>query len=143
MADQVDIMELANIIYGEAANQKPEVMKMVGSTVINRLNAGKVEEFGASIPEVIYKGYFAASNPNTPYQQARTGQFPDEKSQHAYKQAMQIASGLLKGTIAPDQGQFYFTKKEIANLKKKPKAFNFKAVKSFGSVGDYEVFGYK
>jgi hypothetical protein len=137
-----NVVALANAIYGEAANQSPEVMKMVGSTAINRLKSGRVHEFGASLPEILHKGYYAVSNPNIPYQQAVTQKFPDKESETKFKQAMMIASGLIKGTITPDKGEFYFTNKEIGKLKRNPKKFNFKAVKKIGSSGDYQVFGY-
>jgi spore germination cell wall hydrolase CwlJ-like protein len=140
--NQTDVRDLANVIYGEAANQPPEVMKMVGSTVVNRRAAGRGKEFGETLPEIINKGYYAASNPNVPYRQAMMQQFPDEESINKYKQAISIAAGLLRGTIEPDKGQFYFTGKEIKKLKKTPKRFNFNAVKEVGRVGDYIVFSY-
>jgi hypothetical protein len=137
-----DIVSLANIIYGEAADQSPEVMKMVGSSVIRRAVSGRAEEFGATIPEVIQKGYYAAKNPNIPYKQALAQQFPDKNSENKYKQALQIASGLFKGTIEPDNVMFYFTNKEINKLSKNKKAFNFQAVKKTGESGDYKTFSY-
>jgi len=137
-----DIINIANAIYGEAANQPADIMKMVGSTIVNRALSGRHQEFGASFPEIIQKGYYAASNPNVPYKQALAQKFPDSKSENQYKQALQIASGLVKGTIKPDEGLFYFTDKEINKLKKNPKAFNFKKVKEVGKSGGYRVFKY-
>lgn len=137
-----DVKNLADVIFGEAANQSPEVMTMVGSTVLNRASAGRAKEFGATLPEIIQKGYYAASNPNVPYRQATTGQFPDEKSLNQYKQATSIASGLYRGTIEKMKGHFYFTNKEIKKLKKRPKRFNFNAVKEVGRAGDYTTFSY-
>jgi spore germination cell wall hydrolase CwlJ-like protein len=136
------IQELAAVIYGEAANQKPEVMQMVGSTVLNRLNSGRSTEFGATLPEIIQKGYYAASGQNEPYKQAITGKFPDKIAEKAYKQSYAIASGLVKGTIKPAKGMFYFTKSEIAKLRKNKKAFDFSKVKNVGDSGDYQVFDY-
>ena len=67
----------------------------------------------------------------------------NEVSETAYKQALAIASGLIKGTIKPDKGEFYFTQKEINKLKKKgKKAFNFDAVKKLDEFEDYQMFGY-
>ena len=137
-----DLVALTNGIYGEAAASDSEVMTMVGSTVLNRIDANKPEEFGSSVPEVLQKGYYAVSNPNVPYQQAITQKFPDKLSENKYKQAMAIASGLIKGTIERQPGHFYFTKKEIRKLKKRKKGFNFKAVNEVGNVGDYSVYGY-
>jgi hypothetical protein len=137
-----EVAQLANMIYGEGANQPVEVMKMMGSSAINRVQAGRAAEFGGDLPTVLQKGYYAVSNPNTPYKQAVEQKFPDQESETKYKQALSIASGLLRGTIKPDEGQFYFTDKEINKLKRNKKAFDFKKVKEVGKVGKYRVFGY-
>jgi len=138
-----DLLTLANLIYGEAADQDSEVMTMVGSTAMNRLSAERAEEFGSTLEEVGQKGYYAVSNPNVPYRQALSGEFPDKTSETAYKQAMSIASGLLRGTIEPVRGHFYYKKDEIKNLKKRGKrAFDFKKVKEVGQTGDYTVYSY-
>jgi hypothetical protein len=135
-------MALAKMVFGEGAGVDKDTKHMIASTALNRLNSGKTEEFGANIPEVLQKGYYAVKNPNTPYKQAVEGKFPDKKSEDSWKEAVAVSSGLLKGTVAPREGQFYFKAHEIEKLKKKPKAFNFKAVKKVGDVGDYQVFGY-
>lgn len=137
-----DLIDLTNIIYGEAADQDVKVMKMVGSTAINRMKSGRTKEFGSTLPEIIQKGYYAAKNPNQPYKEALSQKFGSPEAENKYKQAMNIASGLLRGTIEPDKGMFYFKPDEIKKLKKTPKVFNFKAVKSVGKSGDYEVFDY-
>ena len=137
-----DLTTLTNLIYGEAADQKPDVMKMVGSSAVNRMKSGRTEEFGGTMDEIAQKGYYAVKNPNKPMQEAMSGKFGSPEAENKYKQAMSIASGLLKGTIEPDKGMFYFKKDEIAKLKKTPKVFNFKMVKSVGKSGDYEVFDY-
>jgi len=136
------VIDLANTIYGEAANQDYDTMLMVGSTVINRLNAQRPQEFGVDMPDVLQKGYFAVSNPNIPYKQALEHKFPDKQSEDKYKQALAIASGLVRGTLKPQEGQFYFTDKEVNKFKRNPKKFNLKAVKEVGRVGDYRVFSY-
>lgn len=137
-----DIAQLANMIFGEAANQDYDTMHMVGSSAVNRLNANRQKEFGANLGEVLQKGYYAVSNPNEPYKQALSGKFKDDVSKNAYKRAFAISSALLKGTLKPKEGQFYFTDKEIKKLKKNPKSFNFKAVRETGKSGDYRVFSY-
>jgi len=137
-----DITDLANTIYGEGASTDYNTMKMIGSSIINRVSSGRAKEFGSSIPEVAQKGYYAVSNPNVPYKQAIAGKFPDKASETAYKQALAVASGLIKGTIQPDKVHFYFTDKEINKLKKNPKRFDFKRVKPTGEVGQYKLFSY-
>lgn len=136
-----DILSMAQAIYGEAASEDFNTMHMIGSTMLNRLKSGRAKEFGANIPEILNKGYYAVSNPNEPYKQALSKKFPDKQSELKFKQALQIASGLYKGTIKPTEGEFYFTPKEIAN-QKKAKSFNFKVVKDVGSIGKYKVFSY-
>lgn len=138
-----DTTKLAAMIYGEGANQKPETMRKIGSTALNRLASGKIKEFGGNLDEVLMKGYYAVKNNSPMYQEAVSGKFKDEVSETAYKQALAIASGLIKGTIKPDKGEFYFTQKEINKLKKKgKKAFNFDAVKKLDEFEDYQMFGY-
>jgi hypothetical protein len=135
--------DLANAIYGEAANQDYKTMKMVGSSAIQRLKSGRAKEFGSDMQSVLRNGYYAVSNPNTPYKQALAQKFPDKESENRYKQALQIASGLLKGTIEPDKVQFYFTKQEEARMRKQgKKVFNFDIVKPSGQVGIYNTYTY-
>jgi len=133
---------IADAVFGEGANQPIEVRKMIASTILNRINSGRTSEFGGDIDTVLRKGYYAVSNPNVPYKQAYSGKFPDKESELRYKETLQMVSGLLKGTIKPDEGLFYFTPKEIKKLQKNPKAFDFKKVKEVGSSGGYKVFTY-
>ena len=137
-----ELKKLTNLIYGEGASADYDTRVMMGSSALNRLEANRVKEFGSTLDEVGQKGYYAISNPNVPYKQALSQKFPDEKSETAYKESMAIASGLLRGKIERAPGMFYFTKKEVAKLKKTPKKFNFKAVKRVGDVGDYQVYTY-
>jgi len=134
--------QVADAVFGEGANQPIEVRRMIASTIINRMNSGKVAEFGGDYSTILQKGYYAVSNPNTPYTQASTNKFPDKNSENIYKETLQMVSGLMKGTIPLDKGLFYFTPKEIQKLKKNPKAFDFTKVKNVGSSGDYQVYDY-
>ena len=143
MATDADIIQLAAIIYGEGASTDDEVMRMIGSSVLNRLDAEKLEEFGGSIQEIGQKGYYAVKDNTDLYQQATTGKFPDTKSENAYKRAMAQASGLVKGTIDRHPAQFYFKPDEEKKLRAKgKKAFNFNAVKKQSQVGDYNTYSY-
>lgn len=137
-----DIIQLANAIYGEGANQPYEVMKMIGSSAINRVRSGRASEFGSNMCEVLNKGYYAVSNPNQPYKEAVSGKFGSPEAENKYKQAVAIASGLIKGNIEPDEGEFYFTDKEIQKLKRNKKSFDFKKVREVGKTGPYRVFKY-
>lgn len=136
-----EIFQLAALINGEGADQPDDVKTMIGSTVLNRLESGRVKEFGASIPEIIQKGYYAAINKNKPYTQALTQTFPDKVSQGAYNRALQIAYGLANGTIERTKGEFFHTPSEIKK-QKAAKAFNYDAVKNVGEIGPYKVFSY-
>jgi hypothetical protein len=133
---------IADAVFGEGANQPIEVRKMIASTIINRLNSSRKKEFGETPEEVLNRGFYAVSNPNVPYKQASAQKFPDKKSENIYKETLQLVSGMLKGKISPDKGEFYFTNKEIVNLKKNPKRFDFAKVKHQGKSGDYQVFSY-
>lgn len=141
-----DAKQLANLIYAEVGNQKNDVMKMVGSTVLNRVESGRVEEFGRNINEVIYSEkspYYASYNNTKQFQQALTGKFPDKISERAYKKSLQIANGLIRGTIERHPGMFFFEGREISSQKRKKKGgFNFKIVKGTGKVGKYHTFAY-
>jgi len=138
-----DVVDLANMIYGEVANQDYNTMLKVGSTAINRLNSNRPREFGSNMQEVLQKGYYAVSNPNEPYQEAISGKFKSKEGENKYKQALAIASGLKKGTITPTKGVFYFTPKEIQKLKKNKKAFNFDLVEQVGETPIYKIYDYK
>ncbi len=141
-ADQ-DLINLTNALYGEVASEDRDTMIMVGSTMLNRLEANRPNEFGSTVPEVLQKGYYAVSNPNVPYRQAITRNFPDKNSENKYKQALAVMSGLKKGTIDRREGHFYFTDAEIKKMKRrKKKTFNFKLVEPRGEAGQYKVFGY-
>lgn len=132
--------QLANLIYGEVASEKSDTMEMVGSSALNRLEANKPEEFGATLEEVMNKGYYAVINNTDLYQQAITGKFPDKKSEDAYKKSLQIANGLIRGTIKRRKGHFYFKPEEVKKQKKA--GFDFGAVEDYGVTGQYNVFGY-
>lgn len=141
-----DNIHLANLIYGEASNQNEEVMRMVGSTVLNRVDSGRDLEFGSNVVEVIMSQnspYFAALNNSPQFKQAVTGKFPDKISEKAYKKALQVANGLIRGTIPRHEGMFFFEGKEISAMKRrKKKVFDFKRVKDTGKVGKFRTFSY-
>lgn len=130
----------AALVYAEAAGESDDFKKMVGSTVLNRLDSGRVKEFGSNIDEIAVKGY-SSVNGNL-YKQAMSGSFPDKVSEEAFKKSMAIFSGLAKGTIKRTDGEFFFTDKEIEKLKNK-KAFNFDLVSETGKVKGFRVFKYK
>lgn len=129
-----ETLAMACGIYGENASEDYDTLVMTGSTMLNRLDADRPEEFGSNLGEVLQKGYYAVSD-NTPlYQQAVTGKFPDKVSENKFKQILQISYGLRKGTIPRVEGQFYFKKGEAKELRKK--------LKFIKKVGIYDVYGY-
>lgn len=132
-----DIYKVANGIYGEVGSEDYETMRMVGSSMLNRLEAGRGNEFGVDIDDVLQKGYYAVKD-NTPmYQQAVTQKFPDKLSENKYKQALQIASGLVKGTIERHPTQFFITPKE-----EKKASIDFNKLDNLGAVGKYNTYAY-
>ena len=143
MAESQEVTALANMIYGEAAGEDYDTMKMVGSSAINRYLSPRDKEFGGTIDQVLQKGYYAVNHPNTPFKQAVSQKFPDKKSLEAYKRAYAIASGLIKGNIKRDNVHFYFTEDEIKKLEKAGKRkFDFKQVKETGKLKKYRLFSY-
>ena len=143
MFNDQDINQVAAIIYGEGASTDDETMRMIGSSVFNRLDANRAEEFGDSIASIGQKGYYTVKDNTKLYQQAVTGKFPDKVSEDAYKRALAQASGLAKGTIDRHGAMFFFKNKEVKKLKAKgKKAFNFDVVKELGDVGDYRTYSY-
>ena len=140
-----EVEHLANTIYGEAGGEDYDTMLMVGSTAINRLNAGRIEEFGDNLIHVLNKGYYATggikdTSPSPMYMQAFEKKFPDKASENQYKIALQIASGLLKGTIKPVEGMFYFDKKEAK--KQKAAGFKFDEVREVGKQNKFTIYSY-
>ena len=138
-----DLMALTAMINGEGASADFDTKVMMGSSALNRLETGRLEEFGGTLSEVTQKGYYAVINKNEPYQQAVSGKFPDKIAEKAWKQSLAIASGLIKGTIERKKGQFFFTDKEEKKLRKAgKKKFDFDKVKSVGRTGKYNVYSY-
>jgi spore germination cell wall hydrolase CwlJ-like protein len=137
---QSDIQAIKQAVYGEGASTDDATMKMIAQSIINRANSGRSKEFGATVPDMLKKGYYAVSNPNEPYKQATTGNFPDTQSKAAWGRASKLVDIAMS---EPDSGkhQFYFTDDEI-NRQKKKKSFDFSKVKSTGRVGNYETYGY-
>ena len=129
-----DVLALGAMIYGENGGENYDTMVMTGSSALNRLEANRPEEFGATLPEVLQKGYYAVSQNSPMFQQAMSGKFPDEKSELAFKKAMQVSYGLIEGTIPRTKGQFFFKKGEAKSLRKK--------LKSVGKTGKYDVYSY-
>lgn len=136
----IDALEpLAAVIYAASENDDTDFMRMVGSTVLNRLESGR-EEFGAHngrISEVI-------NNPRSPYYE-KNSKLYDQFSKRAFKteaekqrakQATAMASALVRGTVERVPGEFWFNKKELENFKKNPGLFYLDRVEQ---VGEYKT----
>jgi len=138
-----DTIELGNMIYGEVGSLDEDHMIKFGSSALNRLESGRTEEFGGTLPEVLQKGYYAVSNPNDPYKWATSGQFPNKDEENRYKKALSIAYGLRSGNIERQEGMFFFTPKEEKAMRKKgKKVFDFNKVKSVGKTDTYNIYSY-
>lgn len=136
-----ELLDLAATMFGEEATGNIKNLEMIGSSILNRVESGRAEEFGATIPEVTQKGYYAKSQMNDPYKWAVEGNFPDKDSEKYFKKALQIASGLMSGKIERRKGQFYFTDDEMK--KQKDAGFDFKQVEALDKIGKYNVLQYK
>ena len=141
---------IANVTFGEAAGANEDVQKMVIRTVLNRLRSSRDKEFGATVPEIVNKGYYAAINQNDPYSQALSGEFPDINSKATYGNINTLIDAIV-GDQDFGEAMFYFTDDEIgklheANKKRvsqgRAKKFNFDAVKPLKIVDKYKTYGY-
>lgn len=127
---------LAGVMYVVGLNTKNDnIMKRVGSTVLNRLESLD-PEYGAenaSITEVIGKGYAESQSPM--FEQFMTGQFDDKKQETVAKKAILFASGLVRESIPRDKEEFFFS--EDANTQgKKTTKEDVKFVKSNKNSGN-------
>lgn len=145
-----DKLAISQAVFGEAAGEPTDVQKMVIQTVLNRLRSGRKKEFGGNVNDILKRGYYAVSNPNDPYKQAMSGVFPDVNSKAKFGRVKKLLDAVLADQDY-GQGHFYFTPEEEKKLRlkniqrqaaKRPPAFNFSAVKPFGQVGKYNVYGY-
>jgi hypothetical protein len=148
---------MANLIYGEAGGEGEDFMKMVGSSVMQRANAGR--EFGNDINSVInnQKSGYSAVQKNSPmYREAVSEGYKGKPQELQWKKAYQIASGLVNGDIGYGNTQFYFTPKEIKRINEsnktriaegRPLEFDFSRVKEIGeqqgTKEKFKLFRYK
>lgn len=129
-----EVVNLANLIYGENGGEDYDTMVMTGSTLLNRLEANRPKEFGEDMQSAMMRGYYAVSNNSPMFQQAVSQKFPDKKSENAYKKTLQVAYGLTNGTIERHKAQFFFKKGEAKSLREK--------LKHTGKVGKYDTYSY-
>lgn len=137
---------LAAVIYA-AAGEDEEMMKQVGSIVLNRLESGRAD-FGAqngSIIDVInHKNGFYETNSKL-YDAFMNGKFTNELEKKKALMASSVASALTRGTIDRLPGQFWYNDPEISNLKR-TKGMDFNQVQEVGRTGkkkQFKVFSYK
>jgi len=137
-----DKLSIAQAVFGEGANASPEVMKMMAQSMINRARSGRKEDFGATIPEILQKGYYAVSKQNKPYKQAVSNKFPDALSKEKWGIAQQVVKNILQDQDFGDV-LFYFTPEEETEMKKKgKKVFDFSKVKPKGKADKYNLYSY-
>lgn len=132
----VALEPLAGVMYVVGLNTKNDnIMKRVGSTVLNRLESLD-PEYGADngrISEVINKGYAESQSPM--FKQFMAGQFDDKKQETVAKKAILFASGLVRQSIPRDTNEFFFS--EDANTQgKKTTKEDVKFVKSNKNSGN-------
>lgn len=138
---------LAAVIYAAAAGENEDMMKQVGSVVLNRLESGR-SDFGAqngSITEVInHKNGFYETNSKL-YDDFINGRFANDLEKKKALMASSIASALTRKTIDRLPGHFWFNDKEISNLKR-TKGMDFSQIKEVSVTGkkkQFKVFSYK
>lgn len=128
-----DKLALAQMAYGENAGEDLDTLKMTIQSAINRLLSGRSKEFGATIPDVLKKGYYAVSKNSPLYQQAVTGKFPDITSKAKFSTIQKLVDAII-GDEDFGKVQFYFRPEEAKGLKSK--------LKRLGNVGVYETYSY-
>lgn len=144
--DDQKIVSLAQGLYGEFAGVKdPELqrkyMLMGASSIANTF--GKGEWKNNDWDTHIYKRLYAVQNQNQPYQESLSGNFPNENAENAFKRAVQISFGIIKGFIPRDATEIYVTPEE------RKKTFGTKAfphpekLELVGKTGKYEQYAYK
>lgn len=138
---------LAAVIYAAAASEDEDMMKQVGSVVLNRLESGRAD-FGAqngSIIEVInHKNGFYETYSDL-YDAFMNGKFTNELEKKKALMASSVASALTRGTINRLPGQFWQNDKEIANLKRTD-GMDYTQLQEVGRTGkkkQFRVFSYK
>ena len=139
-----DQIALINMVYGENASEDAETIKMTAQTAINRLRSPRDKEFGATMPEVLSKGYNAVKDNTDLYQQGVTGKFPDDISRNKHADIGKQVESII-GDQDFGEAQFFFRPEEEEAIKNNPrgkKIFNFDNVKSKGKVGVYNTYGY-
>lgn len=137
------MLPIAATVYGEASNQDYKTKVKIASTILNRFESGK-KEFGAdtgNMSDVLHKGYDSARDSSPQFKQAMLGDFPDKDSENSYKESLGIVSGLLKGVIPREKGEFAMTDKGVANVKKK-NLMDMNKVENLGKSGSFNFFGY-
>jgi hypothetical protein len=133
----------AAVVYAAAADQDNDFMTGVGSVILNRYNSGR-PEFGAdtgNIMDVINKENAFYETGTDRYKDALAGKFPNKQEEAAYKRALAVTSGLIKGSIDVKPGHFWFNDSEEASQRKKfiksngKKGINYDLLEVTGSYG--------
>jgi len=126
----------AAVVYAAAADQDNDFMTGVGSVILNRYNSGR-PEFGAdtgNIMDVINKKNAFYETGTDRYKNALNGKFENKQEEAAYKRALAIISGLIKGSIDVRPGEFWFNDAEESKLRKN-KGMNFDLLEVSGTYG--------
>lgn len=136
-----DLIAIAEMVYAENGLESEDVIRMTIQTAFNRLMAGRPREFGSVVSEVLEKGYYAVSKETPEYLQAKRQCFPIESERHRFDDILDMVRWIYD-TRTFGEAMFYFRPHEEAQLKKKPRSFNFEAVRFLGVIGPYNVYSY-
>ena len=127
-----DLWNTAATIYGEVGSLDEDAWNMASSTVFNR--RGVREWRNKPVGQILNEGYYANQNTNVPFKQAMSGKFDNKDDEGRFKRILAIVSGMQKGSIKLEDGQFFFKDGEALGLRKK--------LKKGRRVGDYTVYSY-
>lgn len=129
-AKDEQILRFGNLIFGEVGTKDKETKRMVGSTVMNRVN-DKKHRYGKGIEGVMDKksAYFARRG--NEYKKAATLKLNKEEEKN-YDDSLDMAQNLYEGKTKPVKGTHFLRSKEGSAYKGK---MNF-----IKKVGPYDVF---
>lgn len=141
-----DLILLTALIQGASKGKtkkspatRDEERVKIASTALNRIDPNSSAEWaGADLKSVLYNKrspYYEFNGKNERTNEVLSGKV-SKYNESEFKKSLQIASGLLKGTIQKTQGKFFIKPSE------KPK-MDFKKLKVVDKDDTYNFYDYK
>jgi hypothetical protein len=119
MALDEDMLKVASMAYIKMGGQRKEEMILCASALLRNPDS-----------------YEIIDNERAEY--VRTGKFPTKEEETKFKEAIAITSGIMRGTIAPVEADYYYTQSQVNKLQKE-KALP-ETLEKTGRVGRYQTY---